>query len=63
MDEKYIIYKTAFGYKGTTEENYNARIQNARKIKDFSAFDNTNDIIECLVKYCGIEHDNIIIID
>lgn len=61
--DRYIIYKTFTGIKGTTESNYNAHIQNARLIKNFNMFDNVQDVQDYIIKYFGYTSNNIIIID
>lgn len=58
----FIIYKDLSGYKMTEETNYNARIQNARKIKDFSAFDNPEEIKNYCIKYFDPEKQDTYII-
>lgn len=60
---KYIIYKDDFGYHGTQEKNYNARIQDASEICDYTDFENAEDIKEYLIKYTYIDPANIIIIN
>ena len=58
---KTVIYKAGGTYYVTSEENYNARIQNARAIHRLD-FDSTEAIIEYLCKYCGYKAEDFIII-
>lgn len=50
---KHVIYKNLFGYCVTTEENYNARIQNERLVQKCYDFESVEEII---TYYC--EHFN-----
>ena len=47
----YIIYKDLSGYKMTTEDNYNARIQNLRRVVDYSAFKSPEEVKAYVIKY------------
>lgn len=60
---KYIIYKDAFGYHGTQEKNYNARVQDASEICDYTDFESAEDIKQYLLKYTYLKAENIIIIE
>lgn len=60
---KYIIYKDAFGYHGTQEKNYNARIRDASEICDYTDFDSAEDIKQYLLKYTYINENDIIIME
>lgn len=60
---KYIIYKDAFGYHGTQEKNYNARIQDKSEICDYTDFENAEDIREYLAKYTYLDPSNIVIME
>lgn len=53
---KFIIWKTEWDWKATTEENYNRYIQNAREIKTFSkrdGFESAEDVVDYLKKWFG----------
>ena len=56
----YVIFKQNGKWKGTLEENYNARIQNARVFTTFEGMRNKKDVIEYLNKYCGMKNVRII---
>lgn len=56
---KYIIYKDAFGYHGTQEKNYNARIKDASEICDYTDFESAEDIKQYLLKYTYLKAENI----
>jgi hypothetical protein len=58
---KTVIYKAGGTYYVTTEENYNARIQNARAIHRLD-FESAEEIVEYLCKYCGYKAEDFIII-
>lgn len=58
---KHIIYKDFYGYKMTSEANFNASIQNANKITDLKNFSNIPQIIDYFVKYCGSKESDFII--
>lgn len=60
---KKIIYNDGYGYKVTSEDNYNATIKNASKIIDCKNFDNAASIIEYFVKYCNAQKNDFVIID
>lgn len=47
----YVIYKDLFGLKVTTEENYNARIRDERKVANLYEFDSPEQAIEYLTAY------------
>lgn len=46
-----VIYKDLDGYKVTPKSNYEARIQDARKIQTAKDFDSAQEIIDYYVKY------------
>ena len=58
---KSVIYKANGTYYVTTEENYRARIQNARAIYRLD-FESAEGIVEYLCKYCGYKTEDLIII-
>lgn len=60
---KTIIYKTLGTYHTTTEENYNARIQNAKKICTWKDFESAKEIIDYCIKYCGAKREDFIVIE
>ena len=60
---KTVIYKENGIFKTTTEENYNARIQNARIICNWENFESAEEIIDYLIKYCNYKKENFIIIN
>ena len=60
---KYVIYKEFGEYNITTEENYNARIQDSNKVQSCKDFTNAKEIIECFVKYCGKNVEDFIVIE
>ena len=61
---KTVIFRDFCGnLKTTPEENYNARIQNARKINDCSAFSTPEEIIDYFCKWFGSKKDEFIVID
>ena len=59
---KMVIYKVEEIYYTTTEENYNARIQNARAIHKLDAFDSAEEIIEYFCTYLGSKAEDFIIL-
>lgn len=58
---KIVIYKVNGAYYTTTEENYNAIIQNARLIHKMDGFTSTQEIIEYYCKYFNSNIDEFII--
>lgn len=60
---KTVIYKENGVYKTTTEENYNAVIQNARKINILKDFESAEDIINYYIKWFGSKKEDFIIIE
>lgn len=60
---KMVIYKAGGSYYVTSEENYNARIQNARLIHKMQDFNSANEVIEYFCKYFGSKTEDFIIID
>ena len=59
---KLVIYKVEGIYYCTTEENYKARIQDARAIHKLDDFDSTEEIINYFCTYCGNKAEDFIII-
>ena len=60
---KTVIYKVNGIYHCTNEENYNARVQNARQIKRLEDFESATEIIEYFNKYFGSTTEDFIVID
>ena len=60
---KLVIYKALGTIYVTTEENYNARIQNARKIHKLDAFDSVEEVIEYYCKHYFCKVEDFIIIE
>ena len=60
---KTVIYKENGVYKTTTEENYNSRIQNARRIHVMNDFETAEEIIDYYVKYFGSNKEDFIVIE
>lgn len=58
---KTVIFKTFNGYATTSEDNYNARIRNERKVTDCSAFASPEEIIKYFCKYFGCKADEFIV--
>ena len=50
-EDKLVIYKSLGKYRVTPESNYNARIQNARKVQKLDDFESADEIIDYYVKY------------
>lgn len=64
--EKFIIWKSLDGWKGTTQDNYNTRIQDARKVKNFekrNGFGCVLDVKNFVKQFFKYSDDDIIIID
>lgn len=59
---KMVIYKALGIYHVTTEANYNARIQNARAIKQMQDFTSAEEIIAYYCKHFGSKAEDFIII-
>ena len=54
VKEKIVIYKDIDGRICTTvESNYNAEIQDANKIQQWTLYESFEEVIEYCVKYCG----------
>jgi hypothetical protein len=60
---KIVIYKAGGIYYTTTEENYKARIQNARAIHEMKDFSSAEEIIEYYCKHFGSKAEDFIIVD
>lgn len=60
---KIVIYKAGGIYYTTTEENYKARIQNARTIHELIGFNSAEEIIEYYCKYFGSKTEDFIIVE
>ena len=58
--EKLIIYKSMNTLYVTNEENYRARIQNARAIHRMEDFETPQEIIEYYCKYFGSKPEDFI---
>lgn len=58
-----VIYKVGGIYYCTTEENYNARIQDARAIYKLETFDSAEEIIEYYCTHFGCKTEDFIIIN
>ena len=58
---KYILYGTGGAYSLTTVENYNAYIQDARKITRFNDFSTVDAVINYISEYFPIALNDIII--
>ena len=58
---KIVIYKAEGIYYTTTEENYKARIQDARAIHKMQDFTSAEEIIEYYCKYFGNKTEDFII--
>lgn len=61
--EKYVIYKDAFSYKCTNENNYNARIQDANKIIKIKECYTMCDAVLTVKTWLRLTDDQIIIIE
>lgn len=65
--EKIIVKKSScHGFTATTESNYNARIQDARKIWNFDkkdGFEEITDVVDYIEKQFRVERENIVVID
>lgn len=60
---KTVIYKENGVYKTTNEENYNNRIQNARRIQVMNDFENAEEIIEYYIKWFNCTKEDFIVIE
>lgn len=61
---KTVVYKDFFGdFCMTSEENYNARIRNARKIQKLSGFQSAEQVIDYCCKYCGKNPSDFIVVN
>lgn len=60
---KTVIYKVDGVYYTTTEENYKARVQNARLIHKMQDFNSAEEIIEYFNTYFGSKAEDFIIIE
>ena len=59
---KMVIYKANGIYCVTTEENYNARIQNARAIHQMQDFNSAKEVIEYFCNHFGSKAEDFTII-
>lgn len=59
--KKYVIYKDAFGYKCTDENNYNSRIQDANKIITIKECYTMHDAVLTVKTWSKLTDDQIII--
>ena len=60
---KMVIYKANGIYCVTTEENYNARIQDARAIHRMQDFNSAEEVIEYFCAYFGSKTEDFTIIE
>jgi hypothetical protein len=60
---KIVIYKVEGIYYTTTEENYKARIQDARAIQRLPDFNSAEEIINYYCKYFGNKTEDFIVAD
>ena len=60
---KIVIFKDLGGYCTTSEENYNARIQDARRIQKWYDFKTPEEIIEYSIKYFGGSKEDYIVVE
>ena len=58
---KQVIYKSIFGLCSTTEDNYNAKIQDANKIQKWEGFESVEEIIDYATKYLKQSKEDFII--
>ena len=61
MKTKTVIYKENGVFKTTTQENYNAIIQDAFKVTKWEAFESAEEIINYCVQYCKANKEDFII--
>jgi hypothetical protein len=59
--EKYVVYKDLWGYKVTTETNYNSRIMDARKIIKLNDCENMADAVALVKMFSHVTDEQIII--
>ena len=59
--KKYILYGTKNAYRLTTVKNYNAYIQDVRKINYFDGFENIDQVLKYISEYFPIALNDIII--
>lgn len=60
---KIVIFKQGGVYYTTTEENYNAKIQNARVIHKMDNFNNAEEIKDYYCEYFGSKPEDFIVIE
>lgn len=60
---KMVIYWAGGNYYVTSEENYNAQIQNARAIHQMKDFDSAKEIIEYYCTHFGSKAEDFIIME
>lgn len=60
---KTVIYKENGIYKTTNEENYNAKIQNARQIHDMEGFESAEEIKTYYIKWFNCTENDFIVIE
>ena len=58
---KYILYGIKNAYRLTTVKNYNAYIQDVRKIHYFDGFENIDQVLKYISEYFPIALNDIII--
>lgn len=60
--KKYVIFNDFFkGLCGIPEEYYSENIQDKTRIQHFEDFQNADEVKDYLVKYFGLQSENIII--
>lgn len=59
--KKYILYGIKNAYRLTTIKNYNAYIQDARKIYYFDGFPNIDQVLQHIGEYFPVAADDIVI--
>ena len=60
---KIVIFKQGGTYYTTTEENYNAKIQNARAIHKMDNFNSAEEIKDYYCEYFGSKPKDFIVIE
>jgi hypothetical protein len=59
--KKYILYGIKNAYRLTTIKNYNAYVQDARKIHYFDGFENIDQVLKYISEFFPIALNDIII--
>ena len=63
MNNKTVLYKEFGEIKSTSEDNYNARIQNSFKITTWKDFESFEQVIDYCIRYCKSSKENFIVIE